>query len=59
MAEEKSSGKKRQTKAGLMQKNKSQTSGEEEQSASEKDAAKTPKISKNEATDHNHDRPLH
>ena len=59
MAGEKKDSEKRRTKAGLLEKNSDQSVTRKDKSKAEKNPENTPKVSKEEATDHNNDRPLH
>lgn len=58
MTEAKKNNSKGQTKAGMLEKG-SRNSAGKGKAKSEKDPENTPKVSKNEATEHNDDRPLH
>jgi hypothetical protein len=58
MTKEKARGTKRQTKAGMMEKKHRET-GKNEEIKSGEDPANTPKMSKNEAEEKSHDKPLH
>ncbi len=59
MAEGKKNSTKRQTKAGMLEKNSTPKVSRKNKTTSDKEPENTPKVSKEEATDHNDDRPLH
>ncbi len=59
MAEEKKDSKKRQTKAGMLEKNSTRTTTQKDKTTSEKDPENTPKISKEKAEGNHNDKPLH
>ncbi|MDQ3800735.1 MAG: hypothetical protein M3384_14910 [Acidobacteriota bacterium] len=59
MTEEKKSDKKRQTKAGMLEKNSKRTSTRKSKADSAKDTENTPKISKEKAEKDTGDKPIH
>ena len=59
MTEKKNDAEKRQTKAGMMEKNGSAGRREKDKPASARDPENTPKMSKEKAEGHHEDKPIH
>jgi hypothetical protein len=59
MAKEKKDDVKRQTKAGMLEKNSDETAGKKDNVKSKKDPENMPKISKEKAEGHHDDKPVH
>jgi hypothetical protein len=59
MSEEKKRSSKRETKAGLMEKDSRRATSEKEETALKKDSENTPKMSKDKAENQNDERPIH
>jgi hypothetical protein len=59
MTEKKNDAEKRQTKAGMMEKNGNVSGRKKDNTTSAKDPANTPKISKEKAEGNHEDKPVH